>query len=274
MLSDTHCHLDIAAFEQDRDEVIDRSRQEEVSFILNPGIDLESSRLAIQLAEKYPEVYAAVGVHPNDADSWKVDTYNCLNDMVSHPKVVAIGEIGLDYYWDKTPRILQMDLLRQQLELASRHEVPVILHCRDRNPQEPVALIDLLSVLNEWSEQLKVNSSQLVGRMGVLHSYSGDVHEAQRAIEFGFFIGFTGPVTFRKATMLHQVVRDIPVERILIETDSPYLTPHPYRGQRNEPARVRFVADRVAELKNMSPGQLREVTFNNSQRLFHWIVFK
>ena len=274
MLSDTHCHLDIAVFEQDRDEVINRSRQEQVTFILNPGIDVASSRAAIHLSEKYPEIFAAVGVHPNDADSWNKESYQCLNDLASHPKVVAVGEIGLDYYWDSTPRPLQMEILSLQLELAAQNEKPVILHCRDRDPQKPEALIDLLAVLEEWSGNLMTNSSSLVGRMGVLHSYSGNTQEANRAINSGFFIGITGPVTFRKAMMLHQVVSDVPLERILIETDSPYLTPHPFRGQRNEPARVRFVAERVAEIKDLSPEHVREVTYHNSQRLFHWKVFK
>lgn len=273
MLSDTHCHLDITAFKEDRDEVVLRSRQEGVSFILNPGIDLESSRFSIQLAEAYPEVYAAVGVHPNEANSWTDGVFDCLNELVIHPKVVAIGEIGLDYYWDSTPRSLQMEILQKQLELALNNELPVIIHCRDRDPQKPEALIDLLAVLDEWRQKFEANSSQLIGRMGVLHSYSGNSSEACRAIELGFFIGITGPVTFKKAAMLHNVVKDVPLEKILIETDSPYLTPHPYRGQRNEPARVRLIADRVAELKNLSSEKVGEVTFNNSQRLFHWKVF-
>jgi TatD DNase family protein len=263
VLVDTHCHLDFNSFDSDRPQVIQRAREAGVNRILNPGINLESSRKAIELAESQPEVYTAVGVHPNDALGWQEDTLASLRLLAGNAKVVAIGEIGLDYYRDRAPRDLQRQIFREQLSLAAELGLPVIIHNRD-------ATGDLLEILADWYSSLLASDSLLAGRPGVLHSYSEGVEPARDAMAMNFFIGFTGPVTFRKAPELQRVAEAIPVERVLVETDAPFLAPHPYRGKRNEPAFVRLVAAKIAELHNISYDSIVSHTTANASRLFQW----
>lgn len=270
MLCDTHCHLNFDSFSADLPEVLERAREVGVGRILNPAIDLETSREIVALAEKTPEIYAAVGVHPNDGASWRKETRLELGELARHPKVAAIGEIGLDYYRDRTPAAQQQHIFAQQLELAAELELPVVVHIRDLNREHPQATADTLGMLAEWTGGLRNSGSPLAEHPGVLHSFSSGLQAGQQAIAMGFMLGFTGPVTFHKATALHEVVAQTPLESLIVETDAPFLTPHPYRGQRNEPAYVRFVAARIAELHSLLTEMVVEQTTINAGRLFRW----
>ncbi|HBX70129.1 MAG TPA: hydrolase TatD [Chloroflexi bacterium] len=257
-LTDTHCHLDFRDFDVDRDAVLARAWEAGLERILIPGIDLQTSQAAIELAESDPRIYAAVGVHPNSATLWDAQTLEFLSEMAAHPKVAAIGEIGLDYYRERAPRSLQKQVFREQLNLAGRLNLPVAIHTRNASDEDRLCITETLEILAEFRGT------------GVLHSFSGNLVEAERTLELGFFIGITGPVTFKKADELRMVVSSVPLDRLLIETDSPFLTPHPHRGQRNEPVHVRFVAEKICEIHNQSPEVVAEVTTANARRLFQW----
>lgn len=263
ILTDTHCHLDFDAFSGDREQVLMRARATGLVRILNPGIDLETSRAAIQLAEKYSEVYAAVGVHPNSAMGWDKHTFKQLSVLASHPKVVAIGEIGLDYYRDRAPKDVQKQVFIEQLELAVEKELPVVLHNREASD-------DILNILKGWQAELVKSGTKLAVRPGVWHSFSASLEIVQQALLLGFNIGITGPVTFRNAPELQAIVKALPIERLLIETDAPFLTPHPLRGQRNEPSYVTRVAEKIAELMGLPLLTVTNITTANADRLFHW----
>ena len=263
MLVDTHCHLDFYSFDKDRDQVIDRARKAGVVRILNPGINLQSSEKAVELAEKYAEVYAAVGVHPNDGSTWEAGTKSRLRELAGHKKVVAIGEIGLDYYRDRTPHELQKRIFHEQLELAAELNLPVVVHTRE-------SIDDVLNILKLWGESLLASGSDIVKHPGVLHSFSGGQEDAKQTSALNFFIGITGPLTFRNAKDLQDLVIRLPLQGLLIETDAPFLTPHPFRGKRNEPARVRLVAVKIAELHQEAYNTVTEITTNNAARLFGW----
>ena len=264
-LTDTHCHLDFEAFDSDREEVLERARQTGLVRILNPGIDLQSSNTALLLAENHPEVFVAVGVHPNSATTFDDHTLQQLTELAAHPKVVAIGEIGLDYYRDRAPQDVQRRIFRMQLELASELSLPVIIHNRQ-------AMDDVLKILSEWQAQLSSASSPLAEAPGVLHSYSDDVENGLKAIALNFYVGITGPVTFQNASALQGVVTALPLDHLLIETDAPFLTPHPRRGKRNEPALVRQVAEKIAELHSSKLVDVAATTTKNADRLFKWRV--
>lgn len=257
-LTDTHCHLDFDDYNQDRSSVLARAWEQGLSRILIPGIDLQSSTSAIELAESHPQIYAAVGVHPTSANKWESRTIGFLDEMTSRPKVVAIGEIGLDYYHDWTSPKLQIRIFTDQLILAQHSNLPVIIHTRNANPENRSCIEETLDILAD---------RQVVG---VLHSFSGNVAEAERAVALGFFIGITGPVTFNNAIELQKVVASVPLDRLLIETDSPFLTPTPHRGKRNEPANVRYIAERIGKIHNKSLDDVAEITAANARRLFHW----
>jgi TatD DNase family protein len=231
---DSHCHLDFPDFDQDRDEVLARATEAGVTAIVNPGTDLESSRRALALAERYDNVYAAVGVHPHDASTLDRQVLAELRQLASHPKVVAIGEIGLDYYRDLSPRAQQRAAFEAQLTLAADLDRPVIIHQRE-------SADDVMAALRDWATG---------GRPGcVLHAFSGDDAMADEAVSLGFFIGVGGPLTFKNARRLPEIVTGLPLSCLVVETDAPYLAPHPYRGKRNEPAYVALVVKRLAELR-------------------------
>jgi TatD DNase family protein len=263
VLTDTHCHLDFDRFDQDREQVVSQAREVGIHRLLNPGINLESSRTAISLADKYPEVYAAVGVHPNDGASWKEESNAALRALADHPKVVAIGEIGLDYYRDWTPRDLQVEIFKAQLDIAADLKLPVVIHCRE-------AMEDILTILSDWQSNLDSSGSPLAKHPGVLHSFSGNQINAEQVQDINFSIGITGPVTFDKAVQLQALVKQMPGKAILIETDAPFLTPHPYRGKRNEPARVKLVAEKIAELREEAYNTIANNTTENAAQLFGW----
>ena len=270
MYSDTHCHLNFEQYDQDRSEVIDRAITAGITKILNPGIDLHTSRAAVSLAHKIDEVYAAIGVHPNSSRSWMPDTQVELKSLASSPKVVAVGEIGLDYYRDWAPIDLQNEVFRHQLHLAAEINLPVVIHMRDRSPQDRSASQGVLEILKSWHDELVDGEKELSSRPGVLHSFSSELEIAQEAIAMNFLIGITGPVTFQNAERLRKIIKTLPVDHLLLETDGPFLTPHPFRGQRNEPAYIPYIAQKLSEIYEMNVSEVEEITMRNSERLFRW----
>jgi len=254
-LIDTHCHLDFAPFDGDRDQVLKRAVEAGVTVLVNPGADLESSCRAVELAGRFSQVYAAVGVHPHDATTLDETVLHKLAELARHPKVVAIGEIGLDYYRDLSPRAQQRNAFERQLTLAAERKLPVIVHQRE-------AAQDVLAILKRWRAQ---HSDQPAG---VLHAFSGDLVMARQALELGFYIGIAGPVTYANARKLPEMLPRLPVERLVIETDAPYLTPHPHRGQRNEPAYLPLIARRLAELLRMPLETLATQLTENARQIF------
>ncbi|MEW6717537.1 MAG: TatD family hydrolase [Chloroflexota bacterium] len=262
-LTDTHCHLYFNTFDHDRAAVLDRACQVGVYRILVPGIDLPSFDAAVELADSSPNVFIALGVHPNSSQTWDDRTGRTLRSLVKHPKVVAIGEIGLDYYRQRALQETQQDVLREQLELAAECELPVIIHNRQ-------AAQELLGILSEWLAELQAQGSPLAGRPGVLHSFSGTLEFAHQAIELGFFLGISGPVTFTNARNLQQVVAQLPLDKLFIETDAPFLTPHPYRGKRNEPTHVVLIADKISQLQRQPLEVVAQRTTENANELFSW----
>lgn len=253
-LVDTHCHLDFESFDADRVAVIERAWAAGVRAIIVPALDLDNVDAVLTLTERYEGVYAAVGVHPNSTADWSAGWLDAVRRAAEHPGVVAIGEIGLDYYWDKSPLPMQHTAFAQQLALAAELDLPVIIHNRD-------ATDDVLTLLGE---------SALAGRdrAGVMHSFSADWPAAERALALGFYIGITGPVTFKKADTLRAIAAQVPLDRLLIETDAPFLTPEPNRGRRNEPAYVRHVAEAIASVRNVGYEVLATHTSTNAARLF------
>ncbi|MFZ2362484.1 MAG: TatD family hydrolase [Anaerolineae bacterium] len=260
MFIDTHCHLNFHQFDADRDAVVQRAREAGVSVIINPAVDLATSRQAIALAEQYPGVYAQVGVHPNDCAQFDAGTLAELAELASHPKVVAIGEIGLDYYWERVPHRQQWAAFEAQLELASRLDLPVVLHCRD-------AHADLRDALRKWVPGAQIQRSE-DAILGVHHAYSGDLAMAQEAFGWNMALSFGGPLTFRNAKDLHALLGQLPLERLMLETDAPYLTPHPHRGKRNEPAYLALIAQGLAEIKKTDVAQVAEATSALAKAVF------
>jgi TatD DNase family protein len=260
-LIDSHAHLDFRKFDADRERVIERAQEAGVSTIVNVGADLASSRRAVELAARHEQVYAAVGMHPHDAKKLDGAALAELRELALQPKVVAVGEIGLDYYRNLSPRDVQRRAFQAQLAWAAKLKRPVIIHDRDAHDQ-------IMEILAGWAKT--VDRTPLTGRLGVLHTFSGDRAMADQAIDLGFYISISGPVTYKNARQLPEIVRTLPRDRILVETDCPFLTPHPYRGKRNEPAYVRIVAERVAELKGISLDVLAERTTANARHLFQF----
>lgn len=254
MLVETHCHLDFERFNKDRDAVVERALAAGVTRIVVPAVDMENCETVLTLADRYPAVYAAVGIHPNSTANWQDGWLDRLRAWAQHEKVVAIGEIGLDYHWDRSPKAVQHHAFAQQLALAAEMGLPVIVHNRKSSA-------DVVRLLGE-----SPLSEHAVP--GVLHSFSADWPTAQAVLAMGYYLGFTGPVTFKKAEDLRQLAAKVPLDRLLVETDAPYLTPHPYRGKRNEPAYVRFVAERLAEVRGMDMAVLAAQTTDNAHRLF------
>ncbi len=252
MLIDSHAHLDDERFDRDRERLIESLRENGIDLVINPGDDLQSSIKAVALAEKYENIYAAVGVHPHAAKEMDDATIGILKSFTNREKVIAIGEIGLDYYYDNSPRNIQRQRFIEQLNLAKEVHLPVIIHSR--------------SAAGETFEILK--EAQDGNLEGVLHCYSGSVEMAIEYIKLGFYISIAGPITFKNSKVAKEVVKAVPLDKLLIETDSPYLTPEPYRGKRNEPIYVRYVAGTIAEVKGLSFEEIAKATAENAKKLF------
>lgn len=252
MLVDSHAHLDDERFDKDRDKLIKSLKEEGVDLIINVGSDLQSSIKSVSLSEEYENIYAAVGVHPHSAKEMDGSTINVLKSFTGRDKVVAIGEIGLDYYYDNSPRDVQRERFKEQLDLAKEIDLPVIIHTRE-------AAQETFDILKEAQD----------GNLeGVLHCYSGSVEMALEYIKLGFYISLAGPVTFNNARVSREVAKAVPLDKLLIETDSPYLTPEPNRGKRNEPMYVRYVAARIAEVRGISFKEVASKTAANTKKLF------
>ncbi len=252
LLIDSHAHLDGDKFANDLDETVTRATANGISHILTIGCDLESSANSIAVAEKYEHIFAAVGVHPHDATEINDATLAQLKTMLAHPKVVALGEIGLDYYRDHSPREIQRSAFRQQIQLARKVGKPIIVH--DRDAHEEVIQI------------LKEENAAEVG--GVLHCFSGDLNMAKQCLKLGFYLSFTGTITYPKNEEIREIIRELPIERMLVETDSPYLSPQKFRGKRNEPAYVRYTAEKMAEIKGLTIDDVARITSRNCHDLF------
>ncbi len=247
---DTHCHLEMDAFDSDREDVIDRAQKAGIEAIITIGSDKESNNKVLALAEKYPFIYATVGIHPHDAKDFDDNTYNSVKALAENKKVVAIGETGLDYHYNNSPRDVQRKVFIKHLELAKETGLPVVVHSRD-------AQDDTIQILKDT-----FTSS------GVLHCFSGDKDMAERLMAMGFYISFAGPVTYKNAQRLREVVKIVPDDYILIETDAPYLSPVPFRGKRNEPAYITQTAQMIAEIINITTEDISRITDLNAKRLF------
>lgn len=252
MLFDTHTHLDAIQFDEDREETITRALEQGVTRMINIGFNRETIPTTMKLAEAHDFIYAAVGWHPQDAITMQEGDLDWIADLCAHEKVVAIGEIGLDYYWDTSPKDVQHTVLRNQIGLARSLGMPICIHNRDAHE-------DVVRILRE-------EKASEVG--GVMHSFSGSWEIAKMCLDMGFHLSFGGPITFKNAKQPKEVLAQTPMDRLLIETDSPYLTPHPYRGKRNESAHVRLVAEAAAEIKGMSFEEIAEITTQNALGLF------
>ena len=252
MYFDTHAHYDSGQFNADREELLASMPDQGVSLILNPGCDLPSSKQAVALAEQFPHVYAAVGVHPSDCDSWSDEVERELLALTAHPKVKAIGEVGLDYYWkDNAPADRQKEVFIRQLELARETKLPVIVHNREAHK-------DTLDIVRQFSDV-----------PGVYHCYSGGIEDAKVLVDMGWMLSFTGVITFKNARKALEVIQWLPLDRIMIETDSPYLTPEPYRGKRNHSDYVHFVSEKIAEIKGIARSEAARITTENGRRFFN-----
>ncbi len=262
MLIDTHCHLDAEQYDPDREEVIARAHEAGVVRIIIPAVDIPSGQRALSLSAAHDGIFAAVGIHPNSSAEANADWLATLEkqaqDSTGRSKVVAIGEIGLDYYRDWSPKDVQRVAFENQLALAARLGLPVIIHNREASD-------DVMAVLAAWVPTLPPTLRE---RPGVLHSFSAPRSAAERALSLGFYLGFTGPITYKNADDLRSIAAMVPLDRLLVETDGPYLTPQARRGQRNEPAYVRYTAERLAALRNLPEADLFAATTRNAERLF------
>lgn len=249
-LIDTHAHLEDKKFANDRYQVIERAKQEGIQTIINIGSDLITSKQSIELSKKYDFIYATVGIHPHDAAKFNDNAYESFLELTKNEKVVGIGEIGLDYYRDLSPRPIQQNVFRQFIRLAKTTNLPIIVHDRESHS-------DILKILKE-------EETDEVG--GVLHSFSGDVNMLKEVIDLGFYISISGVVTYSDS--LSKIVKLIPHERLLIETDCPYLTPVPYRGKRNEPAYLKHTAEKVSQILGITTEEIANITTSNTDRIF------
>lgn len=252
-LFDSHAHINLHFYKDDIDNVIKRMVDNGVTKIVIPGIDIETVKSAIELSKKYPKlIYTGIGYHPQDAIKWENHIYDELKELSKNNSVVAVGEVGLDYYWDTTPREVQHEVLENQINLAKELNLPLIIHTRESQD-------DTLEILRKCG-------ADSIG--GVFHCFSGDIEFAKKCIDIGFYISFAGNITFKNAQNLRDVAKEIPLDNILIETDSPYLTPVPNRGKRNEPFNVKYVAEQIAILKDIDVKEVSNITYNNAMKLF------
>ena len=251
MYFDTHAHYGSELYDEDREQLIASMPQRGVELIINPGCTLESSQGAVALSERHSHVYAAVGVHPSDCHTYSDEVEEGLRKLVGHPKVKAIGEIGLDYYWkDNAPAELQKEVFVRQLDLARESKLPVIVHNRDAHK-------DTLDIVRQYKDV-----------QGVYHCYAGSIEDAKILVKMGWMLSFTGVITFKNARKALDVIRWLPMDRIMIETDSPYLTPEPFRGKRNDPGKLYRMAEKLAEIRGLTVEEIHTITTENGKRLY------
>jgi TatD DNase family protein len=252
MLFDTHAHYDDEKFDKDRHRVIEKVHEEGVSYILNASSNMESVKLGLELAQKYPYIYVAIGIHPHCADEVVDSTLTSLYELASHCKVVAIGEIGLDYYYDFNPREIQKASFSKQINMAKELSLPIIVHNRESHE-------DVLNIIIR-------EKAKEVG--GVFHCYSGSVEMAREILNNNFYISIGGPVTFKNAKRVVEVIKYVPKDKLLVETDCPYLTPEPFRGKRNDSGYLKYIVEKVAEIKGVVFEEMAAITMENAKRLF------
>lgn len=249
MYFNTHTHLNSEQLYEKRDAYIQNAINHQVTYLVVAGYDLKSSQRAVQIAHEYPFIYATVGISPNDCLHTTEADLDVIEDLLQDPRVVALGEIGLDYYWDDVPRDKQKDIFKKQIDIAKKYNKPIVIHARD-------AYEDTYDILKQAAHR------------GIMHCYSGSVEMAKRYIEIGFYISLAGPVTFKNAKVPKDVATQIGIDHLMIETDCPYLTPHPFRGKLNEPANVVYIAQEIAKLKNMEIEDVARITTFNAKELF------
>lgn len=248
---DSHCHLDDERFDNDRDEVISDFEKNEIDFVIDPASDIASSEKIIEIVKNYDRVYGAVGIHPHEVEGITDEDIEKIYELSFSEKIVAIGEIGLDYYYDNSPKEKQKEIFRKQMEIAKKRKLPVIIHTRE-------AMGDTYDILSEFKGEV----------IGVMHCYTGSLEMAKRFMELGYYISISGAVTFKNAVNVREMAKEISLDNLLVETDSPYLTPEPNRGKRNEPKFVWLVAEKMAELKQMEVNSLIYNTNSNVRNLF------
>ncbi|WP_214269676.1 TatD family hydrolase [Mammaliicoccus lentus] len=252
MLIDTHVHLNADQYDDDLQEVIDRALSEGIDRMFVVGFDTKTIERTMKLIDQYEFIYGIIGWHPVDAIDCTDERLEWIESLSKHPKIIGIGEMGLDYHWDKSPKDIQKDVFRKQIALAKRVQLPIIIHNRE-------ATQDCVDILKEE------NASE-VG--GIMHSFSGSNEIADEILKMNFYVSLGGPVTFKNAKQPKEVAKHVPLDRLLVETDAPFLSPHPYRGKRNEPARVKLVAEQIAELRGLTYEEVCEATTENAERLF------
>ncbi|MEB7438395.1 TatD family hydrolase [Mammaliicoccus sciuri] len=252
MLIDTHVHLNADQYDEDLQEVIDRALEEGIDRMFVVGFDTNTIERTMKLIDQYDFIYGIIGWHPVDAIDCTEERLQWIEELSKHPKIIGIGEMGLDYHWDKSPKDIQKEVFRKQIALAKRVQLPIIIHNRE-------ATQDCVDILKEE------NASE-VG--GIMHSFSGSNEIADEILKMNFYISLGGPVTFKNAKQPKEVAQHVSLDRLLVETDAPYLSPHPYRGKRNEPARVKLVAEQIAELRGISYEEVCKATTENAERLF------
>ena len=252
MLFDTHCHIDDQSYQDDRVAMMERAFAAGLKYMVCPGVTVESSGQAIALSHRYEQVYAAVGIHPEDGATATEEGFAQLAVWLrTESKVVAIGEIGLDYYWPEPSREIQHTIFKQQLAMAKQFDKPVIIHDREAHG-------DILQLLKDYGQ----------GVRGIFHCYSGSYEMAKELLKMGYYFGFGGTLVFPKSKKQKEMITQLPMERIVIETDAPYLTPPPYRGKRNEPAYVQYVAEEIARLRGMTVSEVQQITLENGKAIF------
>lgn len=252
MLIDTHVHLNADQYDEDLQEVIDRALEEGIDRMFVVGFDTKTIERTMKLIDEYDFIYGIIGWHPVDAVDCTDERLQWIESLSSHPKIIGIGETGLDYHWDKSPKDIQKEVFRKQIALAKRVQLPIIIHNRE-------ATKDCVDILKEE------NASEIGG---IMHSFSGSPEIADEIIKMNFYVSLGGPVTFKNAKQPKEVAKHVPMDRLLVETDAPFLSPHPYRGKRNEPARVKLVAEQIAELRGMTYEEVCLATTENAEKLF------
>lgn len=255
---DTHCHLNLMNSNGGLEKILDNAINNGINRILVPGIDLESSIEAISISEKFEIVFAAIGFHPNEVNKWDDDSFESLLNLSKHPKVKAIGELGLDYYRNHSSPEKQKFVLSEQLRLSEITNLPIVIHSRE-------TIQEITEILIKWKNSIKKRNYY-----GVMHSFEGNFQQASNFTANGFFIGISGPITYKNAIDKHEIGKSLPLEEVLLETDSPYLSPHPHRGKTNEPANIKFIAEKIASLTEKPLKLVQQKTTKNANTLFAW----